>query len=114
MGAYYWFQNGMRQQNKWENAWGMTYYVGADGRKVQGYKTIGGKSYYFGDNGTSSNHQLQLLQWRLQHMVRLRNQLITFTTYQVVAITTAQRMSCNGSGRKKMRVMLDIVRQNIN
>lgn len=37
MGAYYWFQNGVRQQNKWENAWGMTYYVGADGRTVQGY-----------------------------------------------------------------------------
>lgn len=52
MGAYYWFQNGKRQQNKWENAWGMTYYVGADGRTVQGYQTIGGKSYYFGDNGT--------------------------------------------------------------
>lgn len=52
MGAYYWFQNGNRQQNRWEHAWGMTYYVGADGRTVQGYHTIGGKTYYFGDDGT--------------------------------------------------------------
>ncbi len=52
MGTYYWFINGVRQDSGWRNAWGMTYYVGADGRTVQGYKTIGGKSYYFGDNGT--------------------------------------------------------------
>ena len=52
MGAYYWFQNGVRQQNKWEDAWGMRYYVGADGRTVQGARVIGSSTYYFGNNNT--------------------------------------------------------------
>ena len=52
MGSYYWFQNGQRQNNSWENAWGLRYYVGNDGRAVQGWQTIDGKKYYFGDNGT--------------------------------------------------------------
>ena len=52
MGAYYWFQNGVRQDSKWETAWGLKYYVGKDGRAMQGWQTIGGHRYYFGDNGT--------------------------------------------------------------
>ena len=52
MGAYYWFEKGVRQNNKWETAWGMKYYVGADGRAVQGRQVIDGKTYNFGDNGT--------------------------------------------------------------
>ena len=52
MGTYYWFQNGIRVQNSWESAWGLTYYVDSIGRAVQGLQTIGGKQYYFGDNGT--------------------------------------------------------------
>ncbi|MCG4287456.1 hypothetical protein K9863_07070, partial [Lactobacillaceae bacterium KNUT 0156] len=52
MGAYYWFQNGKRQQNKWEHAWGMRYYVGADGRTVQGARVIGSSTYYFGNDNT--------------------------------------------------------------
>ena len=35
MGAYYWFQNGVRQNNQWETAWGHKYYVGADGESVK-------------------------------------------------------------------------------
>lgn len=52
MGAYYWFENGVRQDSQWETAWGLTYYVGADGRAVQGIQTIGGKKYNFGTDGT--------------------------------------------------------------
>lgn len=36
MGAYYWFQNGVRQDNQWEYAWGNTYWVGGVGRAAQG------------------------------------------------------------------------------
>lgn len=52
MGTYYWFKNGARIQNSWENAWGMTYYVDNVGRAVQGLQTIGGKQYFFGNDGT--------------------------------------------------------------
>ena len=48
MGTFYWFQNGIRQDNGWRHAWGMTYYTDA----VQGWRNIGGKNYYFGNNGT--------------------------------------------------------------
>lgn len=51
-GAYYWFQNGIRQNNQWETAWGHKYYVGANGRAVQGTQWINGKRYNFGTNGT--------------------------------------------------------------
>lgn len=51
-GAYYWFKNGVRQVNQWESAWGNRYYVGFDGRAVQGLQTINKKQYYFGNNGT--------------------------------------------------------------
>ncbi len=51
-GSYYWFQNGVRQNNQWETAWGHQYYVGADGRAVQGIQWINGKIYNFGTNGT--------------------------------------------------------------
>ncbi|SCB78506.1 C39 family peptidase [Weissella bombi] len=52
MGSYYWFQDGVRQENKWETAWGYKYYVGADGRAVQGIVTINGQKHNFGKNGT--------------------------------------------------------------
>lgn len=51
-GSYYWFQNGVRQNNQWETAWGHRYYVGADGRAVQGIVTIDGVKHNFGTNGT--------------------------------------------------------------
>ncbi|CAK1248758.1 KxYKxGKxW signal peptide domain-containing protein [Fructobacillus evanidus] len=52
MGTYYWFENGLRQDNAWHEAWGLTYYTGADGRAVQGVQNINGKLYYFGSDGT--------------------------------------------------------------
>ncbi|MCT0954608.1 NlpC/P60 family protein [Weissella cibaria] len=52
MGTYYWFENGVRQQNKWENAWGMKYYVDGDGRASQGVKHVSGGTHYFGNDGT--------------------------------------------------------------
>ncbi|MDF7636983.1 GDSL-type esterase/lipase family protein [Leuconostocaceae bacterium ESL0958] len=51
-GTYYWFDKGIRQENSWHEAWGMRYYVGADGRAVQGFQNINGHLYYFGDDGT--------------------------------------------------------------
>ncbi|MDF7636969.1 glycoside hydrolase family 70 protein [Leuconostocaceae bacterium ESL0958] len=51
-GSYYWFNDGFRQQNKWETAWGLTYYVGSDGRAVQGQQIIDGQLYEFGNDGT--------------------------------------------------------------
>ncbi|GIC69732.1 N-acetylmuramoyl-L-alanine amidase family protein [Fructobacillus tropaeoli] len=52
MGTYYWFINGVRQNQGWRNAWGLTYWTDSDGRAVQGWQTIDGKNYYFGNNGT--------------------------------------------------------------
>ncbi|KAA8346260.1 hydrolase [Leuconostoc mesenteroides] len=52
MGTYYYFDNGVRQENKWETAWGMKYYVGSDGRAVQGIRIIDGQAYDFGTNST--------------------------------------------------------------
>ena len=52
MGAYYYFDKGVRQENKFVHAYGLTYYVGADGRTVQGTRVINGKAYNFGNNGT--------------------------------------------------------------
>ncbi|MDI6498676.1 hypothetical protein QMA60_08730 [Leuconostoc suionicum] len=52
MGTYYWFVNGVRQNEGWRYAWGYTYYTDANGRAVQGTKTIDGITYYFGNNGT--------------------------------------------------------------
>ncbi|WP_186434497.1 GDSL-type esterase/lipase family protein [Weissella cibaria] len=51
-GAYYYFINGVRQENKWVSQWGNKYYVGSDGRSVQGYHLIDGIAYDFGNNGT--------------------------------------------------------------
>ncbi|PIO84149.1 hypothetical protein BSQ39_11550 [Loigolactobacillus backii] len=52
MGAYYYFKNGVRQNNAWEIEWGQYYYVGQNGRAVQGHKTINGWDNYFGNNNT--------------------------------------------------------------
>ena len=52
MGAYYYFVNGVRQNSQWVNMWGHKYYVGADGRTVQGWQTINGTRYWFGNDGT--------------------------------------------------------------
>ncbi|CAH1850310.1 C39 family peptidase [Convivina intestini] len=51
-GTYYWFQDGIRQNDSWHQAWHLNYYTGNDGRAVQGMQTIDGKRYYFGDDGT--------------------------------------------------------------
>lgn len=52
MGAYYWFEKGICQENKWKSAWGYRYYVGPDGRTVQGHQKINGHWYYFGNDHT--------------------------------------------------------------
>lgn len=52
MGTYYWFVNGVRQNEGWRQAWGMTYYTDNDGRAVQGQRVIDGKVYDFGNDGT--------------------------------------------------------------
>ncbi|WP_260355016.1 glycoside hydrolase family 68 protein [Leuconostoc suionicum] len=52
MGVYYYFKDGVRQENSFETVWGKTYYVGSDGRIVQGIQTINGKQYYFGNDNT--------------------------------------------------------------
>ncbi len=52
MGAYYYFRNGVRQHNQFVSQWGLHYYVGSDGRSLQGIHMIDGKRYNFGSNGT--------------------------------------------------------------
>ena len=52
MGTYYWFVDGVRKNAGWRHAWGYTYYTDKQGRAVQGWQTINGIRYYFGDNGT--------------------------------------------------------------
>ncbi|KAA8434472.1 1,4-beta-N-acetylmuramidase [Weissella sagaensis] len=51
-GSYYWFVNGVRQNNQWEHAYGLTYYVDNNGRAVQGYQWINGQAYDFGSDNT--------------------------------------------------------------
>lgn len=52
MGAYYYFNNGVRQNNQWVTMWGHKYYVGSDWRTVQGWQTIGDHRYWFGNDNT--------------------------------------------------------------
>ncbi|CAK1224213.1 glycoside hydrolase family 68 protein [Fructobacillus fructosus] len=52
MGAYYWFQDGVRQNNSWHEAWGHRYYTGDDGRAVQGIQNINGQNFDFGNDNT--------------------------------------------------------------
>ena len=52
MGTYYWFINGVRQNQGWRSAWGMTYYTDNTGRAVQGTYKVGSTVYDFGNNGT--------------------------------------------------------------
>lgn len=52
MGAYYYFEHGVRKNNQWVNMWGRKYYVGSDGRTVQGWQTIDSKRYWFGNDNT--------------------------------------------------------------
>lgn len=53
LGAFYYFENGVRQENKWVSEWGHRYYVGKNGRSVEGNKvSIDGKTYDFGNNHT--------------------------------------------------------------
>lgn len=52
MGTYYYFINGVRQNNQWVNMWGHKYYVGSDGRAYHGVHVIDGKNYNFGNNNT--------------------------------------------------------------
>ncbi|MDF8375004.1 1,4-beta-N-acetylmuramidase [Weissella paramesenteroides] len=51
-GSYYWFDNGVRQNNQWAHAYGLTYYLDSNGRAVQGYQFINGRAYFFGSDGT--------------------------------------------------------------
>ena len=51
-GTYYWFENGERQDNSFHEAWGKTYYTGADGRAVQGVQNIHGQELDFGNDGS--------------------------------------------------------------
>ncbi|MCO0831697.1 1,4-beta-N-acetylmuramidase [Fructobacillus sp. W13] len=52
MGTYYWFVDGVRQNEGWRHAWGMTYWTNAEGRAMQGIQVIDGKTYNFGNDGT--------------------------------------------------------------
>ncbi|CAK1242762.1 Glucan-binding domain (YG repeat) [Fructobacillus fructosus] len=51
-GAYYWFEDGVRQNNSWHEAWGKWYYTGDDGRAVQGIQNINGQTFDFGNDNT--------------------------------------------------------------
>ena len=52
MGTYYWFVDGVRQNQGWRQAWGYKYYTDETGRAVQGWQTIDGQRYFFGNDGT--------------------------------------------------------------
>ena len=53
MGAFYYFKGGIRQENQWVSEWGHQYYVGNDGRSVEGQNVnIDGKKYNFGNDHT--------------------------------------------------------------
>lgn len=52
IGAYYYFQNGIRQENKFVKAFGLVYYVGSDGRTIQGDHEFSNEYLHFGNNGT--------------------------------------------------------------
>lgn len=48
---FYRNSNGSIAKNKWITTNGKKYYVGSNGRRVTGFKTIKGKKYYFKSNG---------------------------------------------------------------
>lgn len=51
--GWLWIENGVRQENKWVSEWGHQYFVGKDGRSVEGTNVnINGKKYNFGNNHT--------------------------------------------------------------
>lgn len=52
MGTYYWFVNGVRQNEGWRYAWNYTYWTDHNGRAVQGWQLVNGKRYNFGNDGT--------------------------------------------------------------
>lgn len=56
MGKYYWFINGVRQNNQWKKNGRYCYYFGSNGQAVQGINKIGQYQYYFGENGTYFLH----------------------------------------------------------
>ncbi|CAK1246202.1 Glucan-binding domain (YG repeat) [Fructobacillus fructosus] len=62
-GTFYWFVNGVRQNEGWRQAWGLTYYTDQDGRAVQGTRIIGGQVFNFGDDNTYYKRPLQGYIW---------------------------------------------------
>ncbi len=62
-GTFYWFVNGVRQNEGWRQAWGLTYYTDQDGRAVQGTHVIDGKAYNFGDDNTFYSRPVQGYVW---------------------------------------------------
>ena len=62
-GTFYWFVNGVRQNEGWRQAWGLTYYTDQDGRAVQGTQVIDGKAYNFGDDNTFYSRPVQGYVW---------------------------------------------------
>ncbi|HCT90409.1 MAG TPA: hypothetical protein DF613_03350 [Lachnospiraceae bacterium] len=50
-GATYYYENGVRQADRWYEKDGKKYYFGTNGRMVTGMKKIDGKRYYFGADG---------------------------------------------------------------
>ncbi|GAP03859.1 hypothetical protein FTRO_0020260 [Fructobacillus tropaeoli] len=63
MGTYYWFLDGVRQNEGWRSAWGLTYYTDQDGRAVQGSRIIDSKLYDFGDDNTYYERPLNGYLW---------------------------------------------------
>lgn len=52
MDSYYYFENGKRIDNAFRFEYDFMYYLGKDGKAVQGVQKIGNKSYDFGTDGT--------------------------------------------------------------
>lgn len=51
-GSYYWFVDGVRQNQGWRTAWNLNYYTDQDGRAVQGQYDVNGQSLDFGNDNT--------------------------------------------------------------
>lgn len=61
--TFYWFVDGVRQNEGWRQAWGLIYYTDQDGRAVQGNRIIGGQVFNFGDDNTYYKRPLQGYIW---------------------------------------------------
>lgn len=84
--------NGSIARNKWLSKKGKKYYVGSNGRRVIGFKTIKKKRYYFNKDGVMQTGWLTYKTYK--YYFRKNGQMVTNTTIRI----KGKKYSFNGKG----------------